>query len=67
MKTITKVQREIINDHLMIEGSENFDFYPLEDGISVLMINRYDGDETIITKRKPDEMDPNWRSNTILN
>ena len=67
MKNITKVQTEIINDHLMIEGSKNFDFLPCEDGISVLMVNKCNGEEIKITKREPDEMDSDWRSNINLN
>jgi hypothetical protein len=57
MKNITKIQNEIINDHLLIEGSENFDFYPCEDGTLVIMVNKYDGEETKITKSNPEVMD----------
>jgi hypothetical protein len=35
MKYVTKVQMEIINYHLTIEGSENFDSFPLGNGIKV--------------------------------
>lgn len=66
MKKLTGAQREIINLHLMIEGSENFDFYPCEDGISVIMVNKLNDGETKITKRKPGQTDPNWRRNITL-
>ena len=58
MKTLTKVQKRIINDHLMIEGSENFDFYSCEDGRSVLMVNKNTGDEIAITMKAFKELNP---------
>ena len=64
IKKITRIQKKIIKDHLMIEGSENFDFYPCEDGLSVSMVNKYDGEETTIRKRNPEELKPD--SNGIL-
>jgi hypothetical protein len=67
MENITKVQKEIINNHLMIEGSENFDFYPCEDGVSVIMVNKSDGEATKIAKRNPEERYPNKGRNITYN
>jgi len=64
---MTKVQSEIINNHLMIEGSEDFDFYPCEDGESVIMVNKYDGKGTKISRKNPGKIDPNWINNIMCN